>query len=415
MIRLAPQFAELAATTNFSFCAALRTRRRWWRGRRSWVLRGSASPIATRWPASCARMCSRAKTARRWERCASSSARGSSSPTRRPNSSSIPRRGPAMAGCAGCSRQEICARRRASAISDFADALEDTQGLRVIAMPGGGRGERAKLQQLREAFGVASLDRREPRLWRGDARRAGAARPARREISRAADRDQRRADACSRAAAARRCRRLHPRGRDPGGGGPADAGQRRAPSEGPARNGAPVRRGAGGGRRDARLSCAASTSVSTNSPTAIPRSCAKATSVRRPRSKRSPSEGVRSALSRGRARARHPGAQARARSRSAAQLRALFPHRPRHREVRALARHSLPGARLGRQFDALLLPRHHRGRSGALRSAVRAFRLRRAQRAARHRRRFRARAARRGHPVHLCRDTAASAPGSPRR
>ena len=38
----------------------------------------------------------------------------------------------------------------------------------------------------------------------------------------------------------------------------------------------------------------------------------------------------------------------------------------------------------------LLLPRHHRGRSGAARSPVRALHLGRAQRAARHRRRFRA-------------------------
>ena len=65
------------------------------------------------------------------------------------------------------------------------------------------------------------------------------------------------------------------------------------------------------------------------------------------------------------------------------------------------ARHPLPGARLGGQFDGLLLPRDHRGRSGALRSSVRALRLARAQRAARHRRRFRARAARGGDPIYL--------------
>ena len=63
--------------------------------------------------------------------------------------------------------------------------------------------------------------------------------------------------------------------------------------------------------------------------------------------------------------------------------------------------HPLPGPRLGGQLRGLLLPRHHRGRSRPVRSAVRALRLGRAQRAARHRRRLRARAARGGHPVHL--------------
>ena len=48
-----------------------------------------------------------------------------------------------------------------------------------------------------------------------------------------------------------------------------------------------------------------------------------------------------------------------------AQLRPLFPHRARHRALRALARHSLPGPRLGGQFGGLLLPRNHRGRSRA--------------------------------------------------
>ncbi len=137
---------------------------------------------------------------------------------------------------------------------DFAEALEDTRDLRVIAMPGGGRGEREKLLELREAFGAAPLGRSEPRLWRGDAGRAGAARETCARNPRAADRDQRCADACSRAAAARRRRRLHPRGRDPGGGGTSDAGQRRASSEGPARNGASVRRGAGSSRRDGEIS-----------------------------------------------------------------------------------------------------------------------------------------------------------------
>ena len=103
---------------------------------------------------------------------------------------------------------------------------------------------------------------------------------------------------------------------------------------------------------------------------------------------------------------RHPGKSARAhRARAAAhrraQLRALLPHRARHRALRPLRGHPLPGARLGRQLRRLLLPRHHRGRPDRDRPAVRALRLARAQRAARHRRRLRARAARGGDPVHL--------------
>ena len=70
-------------------------------------------------------------------------------------------------------------------------------------------------------------------------------------------------------------------------------------------------------------------------------------------------------------------------------------------ELRAVARHPLPGARLGGQFRGLLLPRHHRGGPGAHVAAVRALHLARAQRAARHRRGLRARAARGGDPVHL--------------
>ena len=68
-------------------------------------------------------------------------------------------------------------------------------------------------------------------------------------------------------------------------------------------------------------------------------------------------------------------ARARARADRRAALRALLPHRPRHRPLRALARHPLPGPRLGGQLGRLLLPRHHRGRPGAIRPAVRALRL----------------------------------------
>ena len=76
--------------------------------------------------------------------------------------------------------------------------------------------------------------------------------------------------------------------------------------------------------------------------------------------------------------------------------------------------HPLPGTRLGGQFRRLLLPRHHRGRSRALRTPLRALHLGRAQRAARHRRRLRARAARGGDAVHLCEIRPSTAPASPR-
>ena len=94
------------------------------------------------------------------------------------------------------------------------------------------------------------------------------------------------------------------------------------------------------------------------------------------------------------ARPRHVGHRPRARSRAADGLRALLPHRARHRAFRQIARHPVPGPRLGRQLDAVLLPRHHRGRPRPPRPAVRALHLGGPQRAARHRCRFRARAAR---------------------
>ncbi len=52
--------------------------------------------------------------------------------------------------------------------------------------------------------------------------------------------------------------------------------------------------------------------------------------------------------------------------------------------------HPLPGPRLGREFGRLLRARHHRGRSGARRSPLRALHLAGAERAAGYRRRFRA-------------------------
>ena len=112
-------------------------------------------------------------------------------------------------------------------------------------------------------------------------------------------------------------------------------------------------------------------------------------------------EGAQPPLAGRRARRDATGDRARARADRRARVRAVLPHRARHRAVRALAAHPLPGPRLGGELGGVLLPRHHRGRSRAHVAAVRALHLQGAQRAARHRRRLRARAARGSHPVHL--------------
>ena len=176
--------------------------------------------------------------------------------------------------------------------------------------------------------------------------------------------------------------------------------QCRAPSETAGGNGAAVPRRAGGDRGNAALERRAhllarriALRISRRDHRRLRQraGCARASHLRR----------RRQALP---ARPARQGArQHRARTRAdrAARLRALFPHRLRHRALRALARNPLPGPRLGGQFRGLLLPRRHRGRSRPRRSPVRALHLARAARAARHRRRFRARAARGGHPIHL--------------
>ena len=91
----------------------------------------------------------------------------------------------------------------------------------------------------------------------------------------------------------------------------------------------------------------------------------------------------------------------RARADRRARLRRLLPDDVGDRRVLPRARHPLPGPRLGGQLGGLLLPRHHRGRSGAHGPAVRALPLARARRAARHRPRHRARAPRGGDPARL--------------
>ena len=56
-----------------------------------------------------------------------------------------------------------------------------------------------------------------------------------------------------------------------------------------------------------------------------------------------------------------------------ARVRAVFPHRPRDREVCHREGDSAPGAGLGSEFGDLLLPEYHAGRPGGARAAVRAF------------------------------------------
>ncbi len=111
--------------------------------------------------------------------------------------------------------------------------------------------------------------------------------------------------------------------------------------------------------------------------------------------------GPRLAFPRRRTRSCPQPRRARAGAHRRSPLRALLPHRPRRRAVRARAGDPLPGPRLGGELGGLLRARHHRGRPGADVDAVRALHLARAQRAARHRRRLRAPAARGGDPVPL--------------
>ncbi len=188
----------------------------------------------------------------------------------------------------------------------------------------------------------------------------------------------------------------HPRRRRP----PARS-QCRAPPQIGGRDGAPVPRRPGGGRARRCACSSAAASRSTSLPTNIPTKSREGFAT--------PQEALVAFAEEG-ARRRYPHGvppkvrhaldhELRAHRRT--ELRALFPHRARHRALCPRAGHPLPGPRLGRELRRLLLPRRHRGRSRALRSSVRAFRLGRAARAARHRRRFRARAARGGDPVHL--------------
>ena len=82
-------------------------------------------------------------------------------------------------------------------------------------------------------------------------------------------------------------------------------------------------------------------------------------------------------------------------------LRALLPHRARHRRVRARAGHPVPGPRLGGQLRGVLRLGITEVDPARMSHAVRALHQQGAQRAAGHRRRLRAPAARGGDPVHL--------------
>ena len=197
MIRLAPRFAELAATTNFSF------------------LRGASHPeemvaraaelgltglgIADR---NTLAGVVRAHVFARENRAAIGALRVVTGARLvftdgAPDCSPIPRTAPPTAGCAGCSPREICARRRASAISIFADALEHARGLaRHRACPAARTSARATRSNCarRSARGSGSA---RASIYGEDMRGALAqARRARARNPRAADRDQRCADAC---------------------------------------------------------------------------------------------------------------------------------------------------------------------------------------------------------------------------
>ncbi len=79
----------------------------------------------------------------------------------------------------------------------------------------------------------------------------------------------------------------------------------------------------------------------------------------------------------------------------------VFPDGVQHRQFRQVTRDIVPGPRQCCELCRVLRARHHRDRSGAEQSAVRAVPQQRASRAAGHRRGFRARAARGGDTVDL--------------
>ena len=91
----------------------------------------------------------------------------------------------------------------------------------------------------------------------------------------------------------------------------------------------------------------------------------------------------------------------RARGHRGPRLRRLLPRGVGHRRVLQPGRHLLPGSGQRGQQRGLLRARHHQGRRGVARPAVRAVPVARARRPARHRPRHRERPPRGGHPVRL--------------
>ncbi len=229
------------------------------------------------------------------------------------------------------------------------------------------RGTSQRLLRSCASRGLAPLRRPRPRPLR----QAPGPRPQDRMPARG---DGRRALPRRRAAALAGRPHLHPRACHPRPGGLASATERRAPPQGRGRDGAALRRPPGrapGRPRDRR----ALRLLPRRARLRLPR----ARELRWPE----PAAGTRAAgLGRGEAalspRAHRQGRGAdppRAEAHRRARLRALFPHRRRHRPFRPLARHPLPGSRLGGELGGLLLPRRHRRRSGAHGSPLRTLRL----------------------------------------
>ena len=100
----------------------------------------------------------------------------------------------------------------------------------------------------------------------------------------------------------------------------------------------------------------------------------------------------------------------RARRDRAARLPRLLPGGVGHRRVLQARQHLLPGSGQRGQQRGVLRARHHQGRCGVARPAVRAVPVARARRPARHRHRHRERPARRGHPVRVRSATAGTTP-----
>ena len=235
------------------------------------------------------------------------------------------------------------------------------------------------------------LARRQPSPPR---RRAPPARASRRTGApprRADGRGLRRALPPSRPAPAAGRDRLHPRGLHPRRGRLPPGGQRRAPPQAAVRDGAAVLRPPRGDRRDGRDRRGLHL-LAGRAGLRVPGRAGSAGEDGAGSSDREDLGPGPLALPRRHSRRDREDARRGAEPHPEDGLRALLPDPVRHRGIRPRPGHPVPGARLGRQFRGLLLPRHHRGRPDADPASVRPLHLREPRRAARHRRRFRARA-----------------------